>query len=203
MSKVEDPDLHINLTADPNIDISPLSTTIRERIALLETAVQEASRIHQEQEGEALEGTDGGLYGVLTEVALGLGYRVEDNDEITKEILRDGRRGLNKQFMSGWILMIKQGSSLQMSATLSHELAHRFTPRIEDEQSEVLSETIAEGTAFVVCDHFGLDISNQAFPHIASYNKGQFTPEMRAGIETVSSWMISRVHGDIDEKSKS
>ncbi len=57
----------------------------------------------------------------------------------------------------------------------------------------VLSETIADGSAFVVCDHFGLDISASSLPYIASYNEGVFTPEMLHGIRVASLDMVLRL----------
>lgn len=187
----------IDLVSEP-VKNNSLSEKIRERIVFLEQGVQEAnellSEVPIEKEDqvpdEVLVGTDNGLYAMLTELTRRFGYRVEDNDAVTKEILRNGRKGLRKKFVSGWAIMVKQGSPLQMSATLGHEIAHHFIPEVCNEQDQTLSETIAEGTAFIVCGHYGLDIAPQAFPYIAGYNNGEFTPEMRNGIKAASARMI-------------
>jgi hypothetical protein len=170
----------------PTIDVET-------RLKALEAGVLEAASIQREADIQPLGGRDNGLYARLGFVAHSLGYEVEDNDELTGDILKDGRRGLRKQFGMGWILMVKQGSPLQMTATLAHEFSHHFTPDIYDEETLTLSETIAEGTAYVVCDYAGLDISSQAFPYIADYNRGEFTDEMRSGIVTASADLLTQL----------
>lgn len=178
-----------------------LSPELDARIDVLEQGVKEAcqplTQLKQEEllRDKDLKGTDNGLYPMLTELARRFGYRVEDNDAVTKEILRRGRKGLRKKFASGWVIMVKQGSPLQMSAILVHEIAHHFTPDVYNKQDQILSETIAEGTAFIVCYHYGLDISPQVFPYIAEYNNGEFTSEMRKGIKAASARIIKSVQG--------
>jgi len=183
--------LYADLIPEPSYGVA-LSERIRARISFLEQGVQNALLSPQEQEtvDEELEGSDNGLYPRLVELAQSLDYRVEDDDEVTKDILRDGRKGLRKGFVSGWMLMVKQSSPLQKFAILGHELAHHFTPPIQDREGQILSESVAEGVAFVVSDHYGLDISKQSFPHIAQYNAGKFTQEMKEMIEIISMWMV-------------
>ena len=166
---------------------------VESRLRTLEVGVLQAASIERKANIPPLEGRDEGFYRRLGFVAHSLGYRVEDNDEITGEILRDGRRGLRKEFFIGWVLMVKQGSPLQMSATLAHELGHHYTDDIHDEETLALSETVAEGTAYVVCDHAGLDISSQVFPYIAGYNNGEFTDRMKSGIVTASTDLLTRL----------
>jgi hypothetical protein len=166
---------------------------VESRLKVLEAGVLQATRIEREADIPLLEGQDNGLYARLGFVAHSLGYKVEDNDELTAEILRDGRRGLRMQFVMGWIVMIKQSSPLQMTATLAHELGHHYTPDIYDEEALALSETVAEGAAYIVCDHAGLDISSQVFPYIAGYNKGVFTDQMKNGIVTASADLLTRL----------
>lgn len=167
--------------------------SVEASLGKLESGVLEAARIQREADIHPLQGRDNGIYARLGFVAHSLGYKVEDDDELTGEILREGRRGLRKQFVAGWILMVKQGSPLQMTATLAHELGHHYTPDIYDEETLALSETVAEGTAYVVCDHAGLDISSQVFPYIAGYNRGEFTDQMRSGIVTASTDILMRL----------
>lgn len=157
-------------------------------VATLEAGVLKLSTT--ESNIPTLEGTDGGLYSRLGFVARRLGYRVEDDDNATKEILTGGKRGLNKKFFSGLVIMVSQGSPLQMSATLSHEIGHHFTPPIYDTYGEVFAEIVAEGTAFVVCDYHGLDISAQAVPYVARYRKEELTPGMKDGILAASTTIL-------------
>jgi len=166
-----------------------LTHELEPRIAALVTGVL-ASPKERDELIPDLEGEDNGLYLRLTQLASNLGEVVEDNDELTRDILKDGRKGLRKQFYSGMVLMVKQGSPLDMTATLAHEHGHRYTDDVFDEAGMVVSETIAEGAAFVVCDYFGLDISARSFPYIAGYSSGGFTPEMVDGIRTASLGII-------------
>ena len=164
-------------------------------VAILEAGVKDAlhpSRLSPEGYPvvEDLVGDDGGLYARLVLLAQGLGYTVVDDDTLTKDVLRDGRKGLNHNFYSGPTLMIKQGSPLQMAATLGHEIGHHWTPDIYDEESQAFAESVAEGTAFVVCHSHGLDISPQAFPYIAGYNNGVFTDTSRSAIQDISTTML-------------
>lgn len=165
-------------------------------LEILRQGVLEENRrfLLSEREDESLEGSDNGLYSKLGKLAKTLGCEVVDDDTVTKDILRDGRKGLRKQFASGWVIMVKQGSLLQMSATLNHELAHHFTPSIQNEQDLVFSESVAEGIAFIVHTQFGLDISKQSFPYIAGYNEGIFTTEMEEKIVTGSMWMVKHLN---------
>lgn len=137
-----------------------------------------------------LEGPDNGLYARLCQLATSLGEVVADDDTLTGDILKDGRRGLRRRMYAGMTMFVKQGSPLEMTATLAHEHGHRYTDDVYDMEGCIVSETVADGSAFVVCDHFGLDISERSFPFIARYNKGEFTAEMLDGIRTAATDII-------------
>ena len=137
-----------------------------------------------------LEGADNGLYARLRHLATSLGEIVADDDTLTGEILKDGRRGLRRQMYAGMTNFVKQGSPLEMTATLAHEQGHRYTADVFDMEGCVIGETIADGSSFVVCDFFGLDTSPRSFPFIAEYNKGEFSTEMLGGIRTAAADMI-------------
>lgn len=140
-----------------------------------------------------LEGTDNGLYARLCRLATSLGEMVADNDEMTGDILKDGKRGLRRQMYAGMTNFVKQGSPLEMTATLAHEQGHRYTADVYDMEAHILSETIADGSAFVVCDRFGLDISPRSFPFIAGYNNGDFSTAMLDGIQIAATDIIQRL----------
>jgi hypothetical protein len=140
-----------------------------------------------------LMGTDNGLYARLYRLATSLGEMVADDDTLTGDILKDGKRGLRLQMYAGMTNFVKQGSPLEMTATLAHEQGHRYTADVYDMEAHVLSETIADGSAFVVCDHFGLDIAARAFPFLAGYNNGEFTSAMLDGIRVASTDIIQRL----------
>ena len=158
------------------------------RLEVLEEGVVRAHATGEEV--ELLEGPDNGLYARLGSVARAYGYKVVDDDDKTSEILRDGRVGLNKAFYEGPELLIKQMPPLRMAAVLAHELGHGFTQPVWNEDDLKESETVAEATAYLVCDRQGLDISPQAFTYIEGYNQGNFTDEMRKGTLVASGSII-------------
>ncbi len=153
----------------------------------------EASTSSDATEIPILEGEDNGAYTRLCNLALSLGELVADDDVLTGQILTEGRRGLRKQMWSGVTNFVKQGPPLEMTATLAHEQGHRYTEDVYDMEGHILSEVTADGTAFVVCRYFDLDISARSFPYIAGFNHGVFTPEMLDGIQTASTDMILRL----------
>ena len=140
-----------------------------------------------------LEGDDNGLYARLCHLAVSLGEIVADDDSLTGDILKDGKRGLHRRMFAGMTNFVKQGSPLEMAATLAHEQGHRYTDDVYDMKAHILSETIADGSAFVVCDHFGLDISARSFPYIAGHNEGVFTSDMLDGIRVASLDMVLKL----------
>lgn len=58
--------------------------------------------------------------------------------------------------------------AFQMSV-LVHELAHA---REDHKKSDRDTETVAEGVAYMVMTHYGLDVDNSAIPYIAGWTKG-------------------------------
>jgi antirestriction protein ArdC len=55
----------------------------------------------------------------------------------------------------------------QRTKTLAHELGHHVA-RVDDRAE---NECIAEGIAYVVCAHFGIDTGERSFPYVASWAK--------------------------------
>ncbi|MHB1865283.1 MAG: hypothetical protein ACYCPS_03940 [Candidatus Saccharimonadales bacterium] len=166
-----------------NLDLQP-------RIAKLILGVAATAATIESGPIPYLEGADNGLYARLCQLATSLGEIVADDDARTGEILNDGRRGLRRQMYAGMTNFVKQGSPLEMTATLAHEQGHRYTADVFDLEGCVDSETIADGSAFVVCDYFGLDISPRSFPFIAGYNSGQFSADILDGIQSASTDII-------------
>lgn len=78
--------------------------------------------------------------------------------------------------------------------TLVHELVHSKVDRIENlgDTSAEEREVVAEGTAFVVCNYFGLDTSDYSFEYVKGWG-GENNPVMRYGerIFDISSQIIS------------
>jgi hypothetical protein len=167
--------------------------------SMTQTAFQQNRQFPLSENSEPLsevdmEGEDNGLYAHLVNFSATHDIRIEDNPEATAIFLKNGSKGLHKRFSGGWVIFVKQSSSLQKSATLAHELAHHFTVPAENETEYARNESIAEGTAFIVCDYFGLDIGEQAFSYIGDYTDGKpFTPEVMQGIQDISRKIITGI----------
>ena len=56
----------------------------------------------------------------------------------------------------------------QKARTTLHELSHHETLK-DGKTDRATGELIAEGTAYVVCAHFGIDASSYSFPYIANW----------------------------------
>jgi hypothetical protein len=56
-----------------------------------------------------------------------------------------------------------------MTKTLAHELAHALDPQLA-QATIAEAETVAEGVAYLVLAHFGLDSSEYTFRYIAGWN---------------------------------
>lgn len=114
-----------------------------------------------EHEVPLLEGDEGGeLWSGLSGFAAREGVSVEVRP---LEDLPEGVMGyyspLEKQ------IVVAENPQRQMTKTLAHELGHhvaRFDDRAEN-------ECIAEGIAYVVCGHFGLDTGERSFPYVAAW----------------------------------
>ena len=66
------------------------------------------------------------------------------------------------------IVINKDLEDLQTAKTLIHEYAHSILHK-ETDKNQSQREIEAESLAFVICDHFGIDISEYSFGYIASY----------------------------------
>lgn len=62
----------------------------------------------------------------------------------------------------------------QRAKTLAHELAHHMLQHGRGrEPGRPTEEAEAEGTAFVVCNHFGLDTSDYSFGYVATWSRDE------------------------------
>src|SRR3954447_2988803 len=102
------------------------------------------------------------LYARLEDVARDEGLSVQRGHE---------RFGAREQMMGFYepdrrLIAVRVGSQLQMTKTLAHELGHHFAGHTE---SGPASETEAEGIAYVVLAHHGLDSGARTFPYVATW----------------------------------
>ena len=89
-------------------------------------------------------------------------------------------------------IVIREGlSELQTVKTAIHELAHsRHHSIAETDQKnlhkdQATREVEAESTAFVVCEHFGLDTADYSFEHLASWSSDKELPELKASLKII------------------
>lgn len=62
-------------------------------------------------------------------------------------------------------IVVGAHSQRQRTKTLAHELGHHVA-RVDDRAE---NECIAEGIAYVVCGHFGIDTGERSFPYVATW----------------------------------
>lgn len=72
-------------------------------------------------------------------------------------------------------IVVGDYSQSQKTKTLAHELGHHVA-RIDDRAG---NECIAEGIAYVVCAHFGLDTGERSFPYVAGWAR---EPDVLKGV---------------------
>jgi hypothetical protein len=98
------------------------------------------------------------FYGRLLEVARSIGYRVEDHqfpDGVNGDCSPSERR-----------IRVEIGNRpAQRVKTMAHELAHALLHDGEDDRA--LAELEAESTAYIVCQHIGLDTSDYSFGYVS------------------------------------
>ena len=64
-------------------------------------------------------------------------------------------------------IVVAEHSQRQKTKTLAHELGHHVA-RLD---SRAENECVAEGIAYSVCAHFGIDTGERSFPYVASWAK--------------------------------
>lgn len=84
-------------------------------------------------------------------------------------------------------------SQRQRTKTLAHELGHHIA-RVDDRAE---NECIAEGIAYVVCAHFGIDTGERSFPYVAGWAKDKAVLKNVLGtIQSASSTLIEGVRAN-------
>ena len=96
------------------------------------------------------------------------------------------------------IVLAKGLAAEQTAKTLCHELAHHHCEHgmPGEKRDRAIEEAEAEGTAFVVCEHFGIDTSSYTFGYVAGWS-GEEGPKVvkRVGatIQKAARAIIDRV----------
>lgn len=99
-------------------------------------------------------------------------------------------------------IVIQQGmSEAQSIKTAIHEVTHAdlHAPEqnliLADRTDRRTREIEAESTAFVVCEHYGIDTSDYTFPYLASWSSSKELAELQSSLET-----IQKQAGDLIDK---
>jgi hypothetical protein len=111
-----------------------------------------------------LAGDDGAAdFGRLVEIAQLIGFRVEDHrfDGPTNGDCCHRRRRIRVE---------TDRSTRQRVKTLAHELAHAILHETVEDLS--VAELEAESTAYVVCQHLGIDTAEYTFGYVAIWAGG-------------------------------
>ncbi len=83
-------------------------------------------------------------------------------------------------------IVIKAGmSELQTIKTAIHETAHARVHFMDDIKERAAKEVEAEGCAYAVCKHFGLDTSDYSFGYVAAWAQGQPEESLKRSMRTI------------------
>jgi len=87
-------------------------------------------------------------------------------------------------------VVVGEYSQRQQTKTLAHELGHHVA-RVDDRAE---NECVAEGIAYTVCAHFGLDTGERSFPYVAGWAKDPgVLKNVLTTIQTASATLINGV----------
>ena len=91
-------------------------------------------------------------------------------------------------------IAVQEGmSESQTLKTMVHETAHSMLHNKEINKEDILApakdrntkEVEAEGVAFTVCSHFGIDTSEYTFGYIAGWSSGRDMKELKSSLDTI------------------
>lgn len=84
-------------------------------------------------------------------------------------------------------IVIKSGmSDLQTVKTAIHEMAHSILHKDQAHiKDSATMEVQAESTAFIVCQHLGLDTSDYSFGYLAGWSSDKELPELKSSLQTI------------------
>ncbi len=129
---------------------------------------------------------------------------------ISFEDIQGGARGycdpLNQK------IVIQQGmSEAQTIKTAIHEVTHadlhapELNLALNDRTDRSTREVEAESTAFVVCNHYGIDTSDYTFPYLATWSSTKELKELQSSLDTIqrqAGELIDRIDNRLSELQK-
>ena len=94
-------------------------------------------------------------------------------------------------------------SEIQNVKTAIHEMAHAKLHNSEaqknNKQSKNSKEVEAESVAYTVCQHYGIDTSDDSFAYVATWSQGKELPELKESLNIIRN-AASELITKIDEK---
>lgn len=109
-------------------------------------------------------------------------------------------------------IVIQQGmSEAQTVKTAIHEVTHadlhapELNLALNDRTDRRTREVEAESTAFVVCNHYGIDTSDYTFPYLASWSSTRELKELQNSLDTIQKQageLIDRIDTRLAELQK-
>ena len=111
-------------------------------------------------------------------------------------------------------IAIKTGMSEQATIkTAIHEITHAIAhaPKQDENGKDIIldrqtEEVQAESTAFVVCEHFGIDTSDYSFPYLAAWSGSKELSVLQSSLDTIqkhSSKLINEIDSNLSLLQKS
>ena len=109
-------------------------------------------------------------------------------------------------------IAVRQGmSEVQTVKTAIHEITHadlhapEIDTALENRKDRRTKEVEAESTAFIVCNHYGIDTSDYSFGYLASWSSTKELTELQSSLDTIqkqANELIDRIDNRLAELQK-
>ena len=109
-------------------------------------------------------------------------------------------------------IAVRQGmSEAQTVKTAIHEITHadlhapEIDAALENRKDRRTKEVEAESTAFIVCNHYGIDTSDYSFGYLASWSSTKELTELQSSLDTIqkqANELIDRIDNRLAELQK-
>lgn len=100
------------------------------------------------------------------------------------------------------IVVDSTNGQIQQVKTLLHEMSHAWHHALVenfDKCSHADQETVAEASAFIVCNYLGIDSSEYSFPYLAMWSREHNLKEFQANLSLIKK-ISDQIIGDIETR---
>nr|WP_207702651.1 DUF6782 family putative metallopeptidase [Enterococcus sp. 665A]MBO1340292.1 ImmA/IrrE family metallo-endopeptidase [Enterococcus sp. 665A] len=110
--------------------------------------------------------------------------------DVSFDDIKSGAKGYCRP-LDNQIVINKGMSQSQTIKTLIHEITHADLHADEFKNNDVerttkeSKEVEAESTAFIVCEHYGIDTKDYSFPYLAAWSSSKELEELKASFEKI------------------